>query len=608
MIGSGKNNKRPIVIVRPRQVNTIIEEEQEFIDQELTKIDEKTVETAKSVLNKQKSSQNFSNKVINLRSSTLKPTLSTENLSNKTDTQSKQLSEQLTQNLENAEKLRFEKPHLFTKYDPSVGSPQIPFWNSFLTYFGVLIVLQIYGGIQDILRTRFGQKREGEHQQQPDTKSFTPLYTSYEGFVIRNIYSRVKACFDKPICSVPGARLDLVTRKSKNDTYQIKYEYPGTIDKGKFNLGSYNYLGFANNTGSCADKAVAAIVNSAPVVCSTEQELGRNKCHNDLEKLTAEFLNVDEAMIFGMGFATNSMNIPALVNHKSLIISDQRNHASIVTGCRLSGATIQTFRHNDMDHLEEVIRKAVLRGNPKRYNRPWDKILIIVEGVYSMEGTICDLRRCVEIKKKYKAFLFLDEAHSIGALGETGRGCCEYWNVDHSEVDILMGTFTKSFGAAGGYIAGSHAIIQYLRNFNHGSVYAASMSPPVAAQAMQALKVIGWTEEGRRKIKQLAENSKFFRRKLTESGFVVYGDTCSPVVPVLTCEIGKLRRFQTQLVESGLAAVVVGFPATHMCENRARFCLTSAHSIEDLEKAVKIIRLVGDEVGVTYLAGKVSKV
>ena len=144
--------------------------------------------------------------------------------------------------------------------------------------------------------------------------------------------------------------------------------------------------------------------------------------------------------------------------------------------------------------------------------------------------------------------------------------------------------------------------LQTFNLFLRALPHAASMSPPVAAQAMQALKVIGWTEEGRLKIKQLAENSKFFRRALTAAGFVVYGDNSSPVVPVLTCEIGKLRRFQTQLVESGLAAVVVGFPATHMCENRARFCLTSAHSIEDLEKAVKIIRLVGDEVGVTYSA------
>lgn len=494
---------------------------------------------------------------------------------------------------------RAEKPHLYERYDPSAGSPQIPFWNSFLTYFGVLIVLQIFGGIQDMLRKR-GQKRDGEHRVSKDTADFTPLYTSYEGFVIRNIYSRVKACFDKPICSTPGARVDLVTRVPCDDTYQIKYKYPGTVDHGKLNLASYNYLGFAKGGGACADRAVEAVKCQAPVAASTEQELGRNKIHDKLEKLTAKFLNVDDAMVFGMGFATNSMNIPALVNHRSLIISDQRNHASIITGCRLSGATIQTFRHNDMDHLEEVIRKAVLRGNPKRYDRPWDKILIIVEGIYSMEGTICDLRRCVEIKKKYKAYLFLDEAHSIGALGETGRGCCEYWNVPHSDVDILMGTFTKSFGAAGGYIAGSYELIRHLRTRNHGSVYAACMSAPVAAQAMQALKVIGWSEEGQTKIKQLSDNSKYFRQALTRAGFIVYGDNNSPVVPVLTCEIGKLRAFQTLLVESGLAVVVVGFPATHMCENRARFCLTSAHSIEDLEKAVKIIKSVGDEVGVTY--------
>merc|ERR1739848_633152 len=139
-----------------------------------------------------------------------------------------------------------------------------------------------------------------------------------------------------------------------------------------------------------------------------------------------------------MGFATNSMNIPALVDNKSLIISDQCNHASIVTGCRLAGATIRVFKHNDMRDLEKVLRRAVLEGNPKRLNRPWNKILIIVEGIYSMEGTICDLQAVVELKKKYNAYLYLDEAHSIGALGASGRGCCEYTGVDPKDVDIMM--------------------------------------------------------------------------------------------------------------------------------------------------------------------------
>ena len=136
-----------------------------------------------------------------------------------------------------------------------------------------------------------------------------------------------------------------------------------------------------------------------------------------------------------------------------MIISDSINHNSIVTGARASGAKIKTFPHDDMAAVEKIVRKAIISGQP-RTHRPWKKILIIVEGVYSMEGEVCDLAKVVEIKKKYKCYLYLDEAHSIGAVGKSGRGVCEYSGVDTNDIDILMGTFTKSFGAIGGYIAG----------------------------------------------------------------------------------------------------------------------------------------------------------
>jgi len=373
------------------------------------------------------------------------------------------------------------------------------------------------------------------------------------------------------------------------------------VTKQTGNLASYNYLGFANTDGICADSAVNAVNVSGISAASTEQELGRQAIHNDIERETAEFLGVEEAMCFGMGFATNSMNIPVLVDGKSLIISDSCNHASIITGCRLSGATIKTFKHNDMSSLEHVIREAILHGNPKRMGRPWNKILIIVEGIYSMEGTICNLGRVIELKRKYNCYVYLDEAHSIGALGETGRGCCEYWGVDPNEVDIMMGTFTKSFGAAGGYIGGKRDIINYLRKFNHGSTYASTMSPAVAAQAMAALHMVGYTVEGKQKIDQLASNARIFRKTLREFGFLVYGDGDSPVVPMLTMEIGKMANFQRMLIDHGLATVVVGFPATPVCENRARFCLSSAHSTEDIMRALKVIKLVGNELGLDYM-------
>lgn len=320
-----------------------------------------------------------------------------------------------------------------------------------------------------------------------------------------------------------------------------------------------------------------------------------------LETEMSEFLDVDDTIVFGMGFATNSMNIPALVDEKCLILSDSKNHSSIVLGCRLSNAVIRPFKHNDMFHLESQVRHAIFTGNPKRYGRPFKKILIVVEGIYSMEGTIANLSEIIRIKKKYGCYVYLDEAHSIGAIGKTGRGVCEYHKVKHSDVDVLMGTFTKSFGAAGGYIAGNWKTINHLRNHSHGNCYANSMTAPVAAQALQALRLISSTRNGLERVTKLKENTKYFRKRLVEEKFLVYGDDHSPVVPMITCEIDKMIWLHRECLKRGVAIVIVAFPATPLSEGRCRFCLSSSHTKEDLDKVLEIIFELGKEVRVDYL-------
>jgi serine palmitoyltransferase len=171
-----------------------------------------------------------------------------------------------------------------------------------------------------------------------------------------------------------------------------------------------------------------------------------------------------------------------------LIISDQLNHTSIVNGARASGAAIRTFTHNDTSHLDEILREAIVMGQP-RTRRPWRKIMVIVEGIYSMEGEYCDLRNVVRVAKKYGAYVYLDEAHSIGAMGPTGRGCAEYTGVDTADIDIMMGTFTKSFGGMGGYISASSEVIAHLRKSCAGSAYHNSLSPVVCQQIITSLKV-----------------------------------------------------------------------------------------------------------------------
>jgi len=289
--------------------------------------------------------------------------------------------------------------------------------------------------------------------------------------------------------------VELVDRVT-ND-YCWTFQFTGTTTN-VINVGSYNYLGFAQPAGPCADSAVQAIDEHGIGFCTTVHERGQSVLQGDLEQLVARFLGVDDAICFAMGFSTNSLNAPCLVDKHSLIISDQHNHASLILGCRLSGASTKVFKHNDMASLEKILLDSIAYGNPRTY-RPYKKILIIVEGIYSMEGSICNLPGIIALKKKYNAYLYLDEAHSIGAMGATGRGVVEYWGCDPNDIDVLMGTFTKSFGSAGGYIAGSQRLISYLRRYSPAGFYSAPMSPPILQQIISSMSImmgLDGTEEG----------------------------------------------------------------------------------------------------------------
>ncbi|XP_051578487.1 serine palmitoyltransferase 2 isoform X2 [Myxocyprinus asiaticus] len=444
------------------------------------------------------------------------------------------------------------------------------------------------------------------HQyKQQDKKDFVPLYQDFENFYTRNLYMRIRDSWNRPICSVPGAKFDLVERSS-ND-YNWTFEYTGGVVKDVINLGSYNYLGFAENTGSCAAAAGEVTVKIGVGVASTRQEMGNLDRHEELEKQVASFLGVESAMAFGMGFATNSMNIPALVGKGCLILSDELNHASLVLGARLSGSTIRVFKHNNMQSLEKLLRDAIVHGQP-RIHRPWKKILILVEGIFSMEGSIVRLPEVIALKKKYKAYLYLDEAHSIGALGPSGRGVVEYFGLDPKDVDIMMGTFTKSFGAAGGYIGGRKDLIDYLRTHSHSAIYATSMSPPVVEQIIASMKCItgqDGTTIGRSRIQSLAENTVYFRRRLREMGFIIYGNNDSPVVPMMLYMPAKIGAFGREMLKRNIGVVVVGFPATPIIESRARFCISAAHSKEMLDRVLDVISEVGDLLQLKYSRQKV---
>ncbi|XP_074632280.1 serine palmitoyltransferase 2-like [Acropora palmata] len=432
-------------------------------------------------------------------------------------------------------------------------------------------------------------------------EDFAPLFTDAENRFWRFFYIPVSWGFNIPISSTPGPVIQLMEREKSDSGWTQRLT---GVKTWTINTGSYNYLGFAENVGPCVEAAEEAVKKNGLACCSSRHEFGSFTLHNELEALVARFVRKPAAMVFGMGFATNSTNIPTLVGPKDLIISDELNHRSLATGARLSGAEIKVFKHNNMKSLESVLRESVLTGNP-RTRRPWEKILIIVEGVYSMEGSVLRLPEVVALKKKYKAFLYLDEAHSIGAVGPKGRGVTDHFGVDPADVDIMMGTFTKSFGAAGGYIAATQEIIDHIRGSSHSAVYASSMSPPVAMQILSSMKIImgeDGTDEGKKRLAAFAENTRYFRKSLKEMGFVVFGHDVSPIIPLMTYSPGKTAGFFRAMAERKIAAVAICFPAvTNLTQCRIRICLSAKHTRQMLDEILNAIDEIGDLIGAKQL-------
>jgi serine palmitoyltransferase len=265
-----------------------------------------------------------------------------------------------------------------------------------------------------------------------------------------------------------------------------------------------------------------------------------------------------------------------------------------------------------MQDLERILRESITEGQtPGSKYTPWTKILILIEGIYSMEGQISNLPEIVALKNKYKTYLYVDEAHSIGALGPTGRGVCEYWGINPAEVTILMGTFTKSFGSVGGYIASSKEIISYLRQCSYGPKCCISMSPACCQQTLSALKVISGedgTDIGKKKIAQLRDNSNYFREQLRERGFKVFGDKDSPIVPMMVYHLGKMTGFSRECLKRNIAVVSVSYPATPLLLCRARFCISASHTREDLDWCINEIDEIGDKLMLKYCPAKRTQI
>lgn len=466
---------------------------------------------------------------------------------------------------------------------------EVPLGHLIRTYL-VYIVLLAFGHVRDWVESRLFKKKFLHLRTQ---NGYAPLTNDFDSFYTRRLYRRLRDCWNRPTTGVASRTVTVLERSSSD--YNETFEFTGNKHE-LINLSSYNYLGFSQTHGTCATEVARSLDRYGICVFSTRCENGNLDIHEELESLTARFLGKEASIICNMGFATNSTYIPALMGKGCLLVSDEYNHSSIVFGCRLSGAAIKTFKHADWNDLELVLRNAIAQGQP-RTHRPWRKILLLIEGLYSMEGDTPDLKRVIELKRRYRFYLFIDEAHSIGALGATGRGVCEFRGISTDDVDVLMGTYTKSFGAAGGYIAGSRSLIAQIKRNSDGYREAEPMAPFVCQQIITSLRVImkefGPSGEGSNRLKAVYENSVYFSEKLRSMGFITLGDRGSPVIPILIVHPCKMKLFSVECMKRGLAVVVVGYPATPLLTTRARFCISASHSRDDLDYALQQI----DEIG-----------
>lgn len=344
----------------------------------------------------------------------------------------------------------------------------------------------------------------------------------------------------------------------------------------EINFSSYNYV---NNSGDpiVSAAAKAAIEKYGTSVSASRVASGERSLHSELERELAAFLGTEDCLVFTSGHATNVSVIGHIIGAEDIVLHDELAHDSIIQGAKLSGAKRRSFPHGDAEGLDRTL--TALR---KHYRR----VLVCIEGVYSMDGDIPDLPRFIEIKKRHQALLFVDEAHSIGVIGQTGRGIGEYFGVTRSDVDIWMGTLSKSFASCGGYICGSHALIEYLKYTTPGFVYSVGITPPNAAAALAALRqVIAHPERVQRLQRQGARFVDLLKRRGINTG----RSKDTAVVPAIIGDSELCLRLADALNRRGINVQPILYPAVAETAARLRFFITCEHTDDDLETTADIL-------------------
>jgi 8-amino-7-oxononanoate synthase len=346
-------------------------------------------------------------------------------------------------------------------------------------------------------------------------------------------------------------------------------------------IGSNNYLGLTNHPRVKA-AAIDAIKKYGTGCAGSRFLNGTLDLHEELEEKLANFCRKESALVFPTGYQTNLGIISAIVGKGDIVVIDKLDHASIIDGCRLSFGQVRKFNHNDMDDLDHILSSENSKGK-----------LVVVDGVFSMEGDLANLPAIVKICKKHGARLMVDDAHGIGVLGTEGRGTAEHFGVE-DDVDIIMGTYSKSLAAIGGFVAASEEVIHYIKHHARSLIFSASLSPPSVAAVRTAVDIIIQEPERR---ERLWQNTHKMMRGFKELGFDT-GPSQTPVIPIILGEDGKVFRFWKFLHENGVFANPVISPAVSDGKGLIRTSYMATHTEEHLDRALEVFKRVGRQTGV----------
>ena len=353
-------------------------------------------------------------------------------------------------------------------------------------------------------------------------------------------------------------------------------------DKKVLNLCSNNYLGLANHP-YLIQVAQQTLQSHGVGPAAVRTIAGTMDIHLELEKRMAKFKKVEAAINFQSGFVANLGTIQALVSKEDVIFSDELNHASIIDGCRLSGARIIRYAHADAVNLEEVIKQ-----NEGTYRRA----LIISDGVFSMDGDVAPLDKLCTVANAHDILLMVDDAHGEGVLGEGGRGIVDHFKL-HGKVDIELGTFSKAFGVVGGIVTGNATLIDWLRQAGRPFLFSSAVTPADAAACLAAVDLL---EKSTELVDRLWDNTRYFKKEIKNLGFDI-GQSTTPITPIMLGDATIAQQFSQELFNLGVFATPIWYPTVPKDKARIRVMISAAHSQNDLDQGLQAFKEVGKKLG-----------